>query len=794
VPCIYFEKFNPQQSTSELEDIVTSHGGVLTRSKRDATHIVIMNDPDKKIKQPDQDYLRTLELSGDKVRVHWWYFPDSYDQWLSQSEIEGKPEPPREPQGAWRVQERFLRDLKKYNEWMNELDYEEDDVEEEDGGAGGDVKESSDDTEEDVPIQNQRKRKNDNSNAGKPAKVSKFWVRKHRLGTQSSTTEPVIQGPTGWPTSNPKGDTRDIHEIEESQWINGCTYVNVSSGQATEEEHFPYSAPYIQKFAETNEAGESDLKPPVVQHLLPRHARWFSLETVHPFERRGMHEFFARRSKKKLEMYIKLRNFIVETYAAAPYRNLSLDRCLDLVDGDYHVTARIHDFLEKWGIINHKCTSFNQVHYASELETGYPVLAPSKHSKLELVKPTSKKKSDAATEEEEDRIQRPGDILFSDKRSRAREMERKDRRAACQGPNILSTEQPVKITKSGLVKDTGGRCAVTGKVCRKDRYVLRQDRNYILSPEAFHNGEYPEYLSEEDFVRETLEGELFQGNEAQQGGQSRLMGKASELALLEAVSAFKDDFDSISDHAQISGKEQALMQFLRLPIMDSFIEQQNIKMDTELSTDPDKKDKHLNVPYKKTAKNQLIANLALVSTKISPHVSAAMAKAALLQLGKIEEKAIQEASATSNGVKEEGVKAEASGSMDVEDVKENEDAKEASSKPEEKNNVKKVEIDFNEVVDAAAMDDVIQHAFKTGAQLARELAAEEERKMKLLVNKMCDVVLQRISVKMTEMSKLDGWLKTEQEAAAKYKEKWMMELHGMMKDPAVAKLMRRRGE
>jgi len=171
-----------------------------------------------------------------------------------------------------------------------------------------------------------------------------------------------------------------------------------------------------------------------------------------------------------------------------------------------------------------------------------------------------------------------------------------------------------------------------------------------------------------------------------------------------------------------------------------------------------------------------------------------MAKAALLRLGKIEEKAIQAALAKSNGIKKEGEKeGDDSGSMEVEKVKEEGDAKEVDVKSEEKNAAAKVEVDFKEVVDAAAMNDVIQHAFKNGAEKARELAAEEERKMKLLVNKMCEVVLQRINVKMTEMNNLDGWLKTEQEAASKYKEKWMMELHSMMKDPAVAKLMRRRG-
>eukprot|EP00954_Amorphochlora_amoebiformis_P013828 1085765-Amorphochlora_amoeboformis.AAC.1 len=468
-----------------------------------------------------KDYLRTLEINGDKVRVHWWYFPDSYDQWLSQAEIEGKPEPPREPNGAWRVTERFLHDLVKYNEWMNELDYEEDDVEEDNDSAAAasrhDSKgDTSDDTEDDVPIaNNNRKRKPDSSPSfAKPAKISKFWKRREVFGDTSSKSSiaPVLEGPSGWPTSNPKGEQQgirlvhtggplDSEEVQaHAQQSNASfpfpaanvTWSNISNPQVQESAYFPYSAPLLaQVYTETklrqaaatstetttattgvttgastttttattatnstatttaapnnthasqanqasgpqatdsdsskaqgtqssssgvdakNAISTDDTKPvinqtdtktntdntatptprplsiPKANQILPPHAQWFDPEMVHPHEKKAMHEYFARRSKKKLDMYLKLRNFIVETYAQKPYRRLTLERCLELVDGDSHVTARIHRFLELWGIINHNLTTVNQLNYDGDLNHGYPILAPARYDSLRLNK------------------------------------------------------------------------------------------------------------------------------------------------------------------------------------------------------------------------------------------------------------------------------------------------------------------------------------------------------------------------------------------------------------------------
>lgn len=47
---------------------------------------------DKETAEFEQDFLRSLETRRDKGMslVHWWYYPDSYDEWIPNNEVEGE--------------------------------------------------------------------------------------------------------------------------------------------------------------------------------------------------------------------------------------------------------------------------------------------------------------------------------------------------------------------------------------------------------------------------------------------------------------------------------------------------------------------------------------------------------------------------------------------------------------------------------------------------------------------------------------------------------------------------------
>lgn len=119
-PKILFSLSMPRAQLAELNEIVLSHKGAIVTRREQATHEVF---PDEQQDEADADYCRTIDSQDHMSKVHWWYFPDSYQEWKPSVEIQGDPEPPIPTPLVWKITARFLRDLDKFNEWMNEEDY-----------------------------------------------------------------------------------------------------------------------------------------------------------------------------------------------------------------------------------------------------------------------------------------------------------------------------------------------------------------------------------------------------------------------------------------------------------------------------------------------------------------------------------------------------------------------------------------------------------------------------------------------------------------------------------------------
>ena len=142
-PIIFLGKI-PEELIGSLRTTAFQHGGLLCGSPELATHIV---DWDEEVDTlPDdltEEYVRTLELrpleNGGVARVHWYYFPDCYDEWISSQDVDAVDPPDCYQHHSiadkdtdfsdklhqpWRVCCRFIRDCGTFNEWGNEFDYE----------------------------------------------------------------------------------------------------------------------------------------------------------------------------------------------------------------------------------------------------------------------------------------------------------------------------------------------------------------------------------------------------------------------------------------------------------------------------------------------------------------------------------------------------------------------------------------------------------------------------------------------------------------------------------------------
>ena len=149
----------PVNLINKLSNVVTEHAGEIVSSEAEATHIVNWNEEIDSLPEGiTEDFIRILEVRGNscgatvtapdsdeanptdlptcqpkvqKALVHWWYYPDSYNEWLPGVELDAN-EPPdlaalQTPSGRRKryfVCCRFVTDCALFNEWGNECDYE----------------------------------------------------------------------------------------------------------------------------------------------------------------------------------------------------------------------------------------------------------------------------------------------------------------------------------------------------------------------------------------------------------------------------------------------------------------------------------------------------------------------------------------------------------------------------------------------------------------------------------------------------------------------------------------------
>jgi len=100
------------------------------------------------------------------------------------------------------------------------------------------------------------------------------------------------------------------------------------------------------------------------------------------------------------------------------------------------------------------------------------------------------------------------------------------------------------------------------------------------------------------------------------------------LLLLEALEMYKDDWNKVSEHVGSRNQDECILQFLRLPIADPYIEgtMNTSNNGTKLIEEP--------IPFSK-AGNPIMSTVAFLSSVVNPQVAAAAAKAAIEQFTKM---------------------------------------------------------------------------------------------------------------------------------------------------------------
>ncbi|KAM4580547.1 SWI/SNF complex subunit SMARCC1 isoform 5-T5 [Odontesthes bonariensis] len=355
-PIVFLSSDIEQKQTSKLKDIIKRHQGSITEDKSKATHHIYPSLS----QQEEEEWLRPVIRKDKQVLVHWGLYPDSYDTWVSTSEVEGDVEDPPSSDRPWKVHAKWVLDTDAFNEWMNEEDYEVDEnkkpvsfrqkifPKEEESSRTPDRKERKANSAgkkrrrspspPSTPAESRKK-------GGKKGHPGPHWKRRSHRGEEEDTEEDVSKDldDSSAGASMEEGSMSKNDDMEDG---------SVVSGGKDEEE---------QSKGEINrlmDASEDNVTEQTHHIIIPSYAAWFDYNCIHEIERRALPEFFNGKNKSKTpEIYLAYRNFMIDTYRLNPQEYLTSTSCRRNLTGDVCAIMRVHAFLEQWGLVNYQVDS-----------------------------------------------------------------------------------------------------------------------------------------------------------------------------------------------------------------------------------------------------------------------------------------------------------------------------------------------------------------------------------------------------------------------------------------------------
>ncbi|XP_065128703.1 SWI/SNF complex subunit SMARCC2 isoform X2 [Paramisgurnus dabryanus] len=375
-PVIYLSSDIEPKLLGKLKDIIKRHQGSVTEDKPSSSHVVVPIPASLE----DEEWVRPVMKRDKQMLLHWGYWPDSYDTWISANEVEAAVEDPPTAEKPRKVHAKWILDLDQFNEWMNEEDYEV--------GEGGprrkrisaktltDEVSTPDERRDKKPSSAKKRKRSPSPSPTPPLQENK------KKNTKKGPTTPYTKSKRGQREEEPEDLTKDLDEpspvpaVEEATLPKTVTKKDsdstpVKGGTMTDlDEQEDESMETVGKEEEEGSPsvkGEpvkgSDLHEDNVTEqthhiIIPSYAAWFDYNSVHAIERRALPEFFNGKNKSKTpEIYLAYRNFMIDTYRLNPQEYLTSTACRRNLAGDVCAIMRVHAFLEQWGLINYQVDS-----------------------------------------------------------------------------------------------------------------------------------------------------------------------------------------------------------------------------------------------------------------------------------------------------------------------------------------------------------------------------------------------------------------------------------------------------
>lgn len=324
--------------------------------------------------------------------------------------------------------------------------------------------------------------------------------------------------------------------------------------------------------------------------VIPSFAKWFDMNTIHEIEKQLFPDFFPSDSTKSSiyktsETYKNSRDFMINCYRLNPLEYLTITAVRRNVAGDVTSIIRIHQFLEKWGLINYQIDPRTKPTVVSSQYTGHfqvtldtpKGLVPFIPENLNVI--TKSEESEPKTETTEsttDSPKTPADGEIQDLKTI---------------PLNMEVRRDVFNDSKDNFKDNTNLyvCSVTGKDINEVKYYNLKSKGLsnnptstvnnatFISEECFEQGLFPSNFQSSNFVKLTKEKEseywseqeillLLEGIEMH--GSYDLINASN---INQVNSNLNGQWVKISEHVGTKSKEQCILKFIQLPIEDRYL-------------------------------------------------------------------------------------------------------------------------------------------------------------------------------------------------------------------------------
>ncbi|KAF9585121.1 hypothetical protein BGW38_003798 [Lunasporangiospora selenospora] len=825
-PAVAFDDSVSNEDKEKLGAAVERMGGTIVKDPKQASHII--HHSAEELESPEgEEWLRTLEKKDGRVLVHYWYYPDSYDEWLLETSSEFMdPEPVPEHTGAWNISTRWVRDSEKYNEWMNEEDYEPSsdqntdqesttgspapsshrfsskrDFSDKSESSSKRVKRSSSSTpldahpdhpglqvvslEDSAPkIRGSKKNEYEPIPGGDLLNLQEL-PSGATPDASSNTAENVDEkaGPEAMDidVKEDKGATKEgegaATEGEAKEVDTTAEQVSTPAGAPLETEDPAVTQSDVERFKLEEEAGRF-LSQQAYEVIIPSYAAWFSMSKIHDIEQKSLPEFFNLKNRSKTPtVYKDYRDFMINTYRLNPTEYLTVTACRRNLAGDVCAIIRVHAFLEQWGLVNYQVDPDTRPSTVGPSFTGHFRITADTPRGLQPFQPhTDAATATAAkpTAEAAKPVGAKADVNLELRKN-----------IYTSGPTPVS-----KDSDESAEKRQRFNCFTCGTDCTKNRYHSIKTKNMELCANCFMEGRFPSTMSSGDFIR--FQNQAFKQSEEPWTDQETLL-------LLEGLEMFDEDWNQIADHVGTKDREQCILHFLQLPIEDPYVSGA-----TEKELGPLQ---YHRVPFDQ-AENPVMSVVAFLASVVNPGVAAAAAQSALKELSlakKVTQESIDKAEAAkaeAEKAKEQKANESQDGEMavDKEDKPEDETEMDVDKSNGDKEDVngtaEQEEEDANTTSTPAAVESKEEEiggiprstlekaataALGSAAAKAKILADYEEREIQRLVTVVIEMQLKKLELKLKQFEELESVLDIEKSELERQRQQLYLDRLAMKK-------------